>query len=74
MTTAPTPAVVSAETTTGSSDDLNHIYCPCDPDIALCGTDISDYAFAEDDETDCVVCTDLEDADAPCARCGRYPC
>ncbi|MFI0897731.1 hypothetical protein [Streptomyces sp. NPDC020983] len=62
--TAPTPA------TTSTGCDLDHIYCPCDPDTALCGTDITGATFVDDVDTACVVCLDLEETDAPCALCG----
>lgn len=62
------------ETTTsrgGHDDDLDHLFCCCSPDLALCGTDISDEPVCEDDEDQdnpCVVCVDLEAA--ICSRCG----
>lgn len=60
MTTAIAPS--PAATSVGS--DLNHLYC-CDPDTALCGLDVS--ALPEvDDDTDCVVCLDLEDTECDC--------
>ncbi|GAA3384404.1 hypothetical protein [Streptomyces racemochromogenes] len=60
--TQPTP---TARRTSGSPDELDHLYC-CDPDIALCGTDISDH---EDNGADgsCIVCLDLEDNPCDCA-------
>ncbi|MGW3321095.1 hypothetical protein [Streptomyces virginiae] len=55
----------------GATDELDHLYC-CDPDTALCGTDISDSPELFDDgETTCVVCVDL--ADAGCPQCGFTP-
>jgi hypothetical protein len=48
------------------SDELNHIYC-CDPDIALCGTDISADNEVDLDVANCVVCLDLEAAALPCS-------
>jgi hypothetical protein len=54
------PAVSQQDT-----DDLNHIVC-CDDDLALCGTDVSAAHWSED-ETDCLVCLDLELA--PCSGC-----
>ncbi|WUH94609.1 hypothetical protein OG900_33640 [Streptomyces sp. NBC_00433] len=59
----------ASEQATSSDDGLDHVYC-CDPDIALCGTDISGADFAAFDAASCVVCADLDDTDAPCARCG----
>lgn len=60
MKTAPVPAPAR----TSAGDELDHIYC-CDPDLALCGTDISGHEDNDADGT-CVVCLDLEFA--PC-RC-----
>ena len=58
------------DATTGTGEPLDHIYCPCDPNLGLCGYDLTGYteveAFASDDE--CIVCADLELA--PCPRCG----
>jgi len=56
---------------TSADDDLDHIYCDCDPDLGLCGSDISAAIFIGDDEQLdflCLVCDDL--ADDPCPRCG----
>lgn len=60
LTTAPAP------TRTGGTADLNHVFC-CEPDIALCGADVSDDDIV--DEADCVVCLDLEEQ--PCPTCGQ---
>lgn len=62
-----TAAALAVEPTiTGSADDLNHVYC-CDPDVALCGTDISGDEEVEYDTANCVVCLDLEDAAVACS-------
>lgn len=54
----------------GSDDDVfTHVVC-CDPDVALCGSDVSDVAWVdEDEEATCVVCADLEEH--TCTRCGE---
>jgi hypothetical protein len=63
---APTPA-----RTGPGGTDLDHIYC-CDPDVALCGTDISDAPEIDpNSEINCVVCADLEFQ--PCALCCPRP-
>lgn len=62
------PIVAPAPTRTGGSTDLNHIYC-CDPDIALCGADVSAHPIVDLDDADCVVCLDLEEQ--PCPTCGQ---
>jgi hypothetical protein len=55
LTLAPAPD----RTTTGSGD-LDHVYC-CDPDLALCGTDVSDVPEIDPDtDVDCIVCNDLD--------------
>jgi len=46
--------------------DIVHIWC-CDPDMGLCGTDISDEPAVENG-IECAVCRDLEDH--PCPSCG----
>jgi len=60
-----TTGVLLAPSSRATSDgtDLNHIYC-CDPDTALCGTDVSGQPETDLDEANCVVCLDLEDQ--PC--------
>lgn len=59
------------KTDSGGKDNLDHLYCPCDEDIALCGTDISEADdlenFPEDDL--CVVCYHL--MGQLCKRCGK---
>lgn len=57
MTTrlAPAPAKPTAD-----SSDLDHLY-RCDPDLALCGTDVSDVPEIDaDSDITCVVCADLD--------------
>lgn len=57
MTTSLAPAPVK---TTNGSSDLDHLYC-CDPDLALCGTDVSDVPEIDaDSDITCVVCADLD--------------
>lgn len=64
---APTPTPAP---TRQAHDDLVHVACDCDPDTALCGTDVTGQGWDDDDvETTCVVCRDLEYQ--PCARCGQ---
>ena len=59
-------AAPTASRSNRSPDGLDHLYC-CDPDTALCGTDISDTPELFDDgETTCVVCADLADDDCTC--------
>lgn len=52
-------------------DDLIHLVCECDTDMALCGVKIPGDCWIPDGcdiERDCVVCLDLEDK--PCGRRG----
>jgi hypothetical protein len=57
---------------TSDDDDLEHYYCECDSNWALCGADVSDAAdhtlLDTPLEDDCVVCVDL--LDSRCPRCG----
>lgn len=59
-------SALAEATTSGTTDNLDHVYC-CNPDAALCGTDISGHEFASFDVADCVVCADLEAVGAPCS-------
>jgi len=57
----------------GLSDDDNellHTYCDCDPDLALCGVDLTNVSEAEDGVL-CIVCEDL--IDLPCRRGASCP-
>lgn len=56
------PALASAPLSTGG-DELTHWHC-CNPSRALCGADLTDSPEVDED-ADCVVCVDLEDA--PCS-------
>lgn len=43
-----------------------HLVC-CEPDTALCGTDVSDIPYGPlEDEQWCAVCWDLADVDVSC--------
>ena len=59
LSLAPVPIKVSSDT------DPTHIYC-CNPDLALCGTDISNTPHVDQDGILCVVCEDLEDQECTC--------
>ncbi|MFE9736154.1 hypothetical protein ACFYO9_37510 [Streptomyces sp. NPDC005863] len=41
------------------NDDVTHLWC-CDPNLAMCGEDVSDSPEVDDGVgQDCVVCVDL---------------
>lgn len=61
IATAPQPS------TTGTDTDLTHLYC-CDPDIAICGEDLSGTPEVDEDGQLCVVCEDLEFQPCACAE------
>ncbi|MFF0597868.1 hypothetical protein [Streptomyces antibioticus] len=55
-------------TTLAPADDEVHVVC-CNPDVALCGTDVAGLPWGDgDEETTCIVCRDLEHQNCP--RCG----
>ena len=64
---------VKPSSTDGTSDEeLDHLYCECSEDIALCGTDLSEaeeLSFLLNGAVDCIVCMDL--VEFPCSRCGE---
>jgi hypothetical protein len=61
------------------ADDLTHTVCDCmllTPgvrQIAMCGLDVTEDELNLDPppEEECVVCRELDEANVPCARCGR---
>lgn len=52
-------------------EDLEHWTCPCNPDLAFCGADLTGAEFLDpiDSPDDCIVCLDF--AGKPCERCGK---
>ena len=55
----------------GSGDNLDHVFCYCNEDLALCGLDLQGVPMAVVEPTPgelCVVCDDLWGK--PCGRCG----
>jgi hypothetical protein len=72
----PPAAAVSTATVTepvldligSDEDDVEHLYC-CDPDVAVCGLDLSDYDENDDPIDDCKICELCERAKhLPCAN------
>jgi hypothetical protein len=66
--TLPRPAVPDGSS---SDDPFDHIYC-CDPDVALCGADVSGEVDVGDAELEapCPMCGLLEDLEGPCGADG----
>lgn len=56
-------------------DDWTHLFCQCDPDVALCGADLTTADEVDDDgpwPDECPPCVVLLDANGErCARCGK---
>lgn len=70
MTTATLPAAVSVNTT---DDDTDHWYC-CNPDVAMCGLDISSAPFVRTDPRRLCPLCDLVDVEGlPCPVPGCQP-
>jgi hypothetical protein len=51
-----------------ADEGLSHAVC-CDDNVALCGTDVADVQWIDDDgDATCVVCRELDGQ--PCRICG----
>ena len=58
-------------TTSGSG--IDHYVCGCDEDTALCGKDLTNGIWVDDDDdsaADCIVCFDL--SQIACQGCGAF--
>ena len=67
--TLPRPSEVD-----NTSDDWDHLFCECDPDVGLCGADLSGYAEAVDGvppEHACPLCVAVFETVKACLRCGQ---
>lgn len=51
----------------GVKGRLDHVVCECEPNVALCGTDVSDYPWGRE-SVNCQVCDHMEMW--ACPRCG----
>jgi len=52
---------------TAYGDDLTHVCCECrGPDVALCGVDLTDAPWVDEDDDLCVVCAELAKMPCPC--------
>lgn len=60
------PTLQSTPAQTGTTE-TTHWWC-CDPNTAICGTDLTNAPEVEDDDVNCHVCTDL--VNQPCPLCG----
>lgn len=60
---------IPVDSDSGFGDDLDHYYCECDENLALCGADLTDWpeGEAETPENECVVCAHL----SVCPKCGH---
>lgn len=53
--------------------DLFHLFCCCDPNLGLCGADLTDVPVIDGVGDDaCPMCFSL--GSEPCARCGCTDC
>lgn len=57
-------AIAPVRSAGGIGVDITHLYC-CDPDVGICGEDLSDTPEVDDGQL-CVVCADLEDQPCTC--------
>lgn len=53
-----------------SADETTHVVCPCDPDTALCGLDVTESQWGSTAEV-CAGCLYL--VEFTCADCGAPP-
>lgn len=73
MTTAPAQLVTTVYDDTRNDSDIDHIWCDCTIDIALCGADITGLPVIDAPVNACVVCSDLDDTGARCPTCTGAP-
>lgn len=59
------PAVASHTSLTGNPDDVDHIYC-CDPNLAMCGLDLTGVAEGPEFDAACPLCGLAEDTGQGC--------
>ncbi len=53
-------------------EPVDHYYCPCTPDVAFCGADVSSEPEVSGTESTnlCALCALVDEDNGPCARCG----
>lgn len=65
-----TQEMVESVTSTNGPDDIIHLVCECDEDVAFCGERFPPgKPFRDNEEANCVVCLDLDQF--ACERCGE---
>jgi hypothetical protein len=72
MSTIEAPASNAADQATDDGCIIHVVCTACDPDLALCGEDMTGDEFGgpvDGVDSECVVCIDLEHL--PCERCGQ---
>lgn len=67
----PTPIPINQQTPPKLDETLDHIYCCVNPDIGLCGSDLTDMLIADLYDVNCVVCSELNGATTTCPVYGR---
>lgn len=63
---APNIAPTSSRNSLDDGDDLDHIVCMCNEDVAICGKEMTGANWVEEADLLCVVCIDLD----ICPTCG----
>lgn len=58
----------SSSTDNGYDSLLHYVCMICNPDRSLCGTDLTDADWCDEDDGSCVVCDEL--CLVPCEGCG----
>ena len=64
MSTAALPAPIAANV-----GDVDHLYC-CDPDVAMCGLDLTGVPEGREFTHVCPLCAEVNDSDTPCPVAG----
>ena len=66
--TTPKPTTQTNNTHNDSNTELDHYYCDCDENHALCGTNITGMQLVENFTNPCTVCEYMNEE--PCPKCG----
>jgi hypothetical protein len=65
--TRPRPQVAAS-----ADDDIIHTVC-CDPDLAMCGEDVTGADWVYNPDRDCALCKIVEVSGLPCPVTGCQP-